>query len=107
MSRAPLATRLDHHVDRLRDVAASRDWLSAVKVDRELRALASELSSQAQWRIAEYRALGRARAELRATLDLIAVERQRLVSEMNDFNRHRSARMAYAMHDDAMEMVPR
>ena len=100
MNHTLLSSRLNLGTARLRSAAAARDWSAIATEDRELRALASKLAAHANWQAAEYRALDGVKAEIRATLTLIAEESQQLKNEMADFNRHRSAWVAYAMHDD-------
>ncbi|GAB2592562.1 hypothetical protein ISP15_09230 [Dyella jejuensis] len=103
MKHTPVSSRLNLGAARLREATAVRDWQAVAKEDRDLRALASKLAAHAHWQAAEYRALDSVRAEMRATLALIAQERRQLADEMTDFNRNRSARVAYALHGDMSE----
>jgi hypothetical protein len=90
---------------RLHDANEARDWAAIAKEERELRALAGKLAAHANWQAAEYRALDAVRAEMRASLDLIAEEKQRLLQEMATFNRYRAAWVAYGLHDDAQSFA--
>lgn len=100
MSHTVISSRLNLSTARLHSAAAAGDWSAVAKEERELRALAGKLAAHANWQAAEYRALDGVKAELRATLGLLAEETQRLAEEMADFNQHRTARMAYALYDD-------
>lgn len=96
-----ISSRLNLGAARLRDAVEARDWVAIAKEDRELRALAGKLASHANWQAAEYRALDSVRAEVRATLTLLAEEQRRLTEEMDNFNRYRSAWVAYGVYGDA------
>jgi hypothetical protein len=104
MNRTPISSRLSLGAARLRSATEARDWTAIAKEDRELRALAGKLAAHANWQASEYRALDSVKAEIRATLGVIAEEKQRVADEMADFNRNRSAWTAYAMHGDMQDL---
>ena len=100
MTRASIASRLHAAISRLGLASEARDWAAIAAEDRNLRALASELAAQAKWKAAEYRALTSAKATVHAALERIDEERRRVAKKIADFNLHRSAWIAYAMHED-------
>ncbi|QAU24295.1 hypothetical protein EO087_10075 [Dyella sp. M7H15-1] len=105
MKHTSMSSRLNLSAARLRAACKAHDWVALAREDRQLRALADQLTAHANWQAAEYRALDGVKAEIRATLGMIAEEKQKLADEMAEFNRHRSAWVAYAKYDDAQDMT--